>query len=96
MDVFGVVALVGLVLLYLVIESSSSRTRTELTRRLNRLEDKVDLLLKHAGLEEPPVPRQDEVVALVRAGKKIEAIKVYREATGVGLVEAKNAVERLG
>ncbi|MBG6094772.1 ribosomal protein L7/L12 [Nocardioides luteus] len=96
MDVFGVVALVGLVLLYLVIESSSSRTRMELTRRLNRLEDKVDLLLKHAGLEEPPVPRQDEVVALVRAGKKIEAIKVYREATGVGLVEAKNAVERLG
>ncbi|MGY0387164.1 ribosomal protein L7/L12 [Nocardioides sp. WG-D5] len=42
------------------------------------------------------MPRQDEVVALVRAGKKIEAIKVYREATGVGLVEAKNAVERLG
>ncbi|EGD42029.1 hypothetical protein NBCG_03703 [Nocardioidaceae bacterium Broad-1] len=96
MDVFGVVALVGLVLLYFVIESSSSRTRTELTRRLHRLEDKVDLLLKHAGLEEPPVPRQDEVVALVRAGKKIEAIKVYREATGAGLVEAKNAVERLG
>lgn len=95
MDVFGVVALAGLVLIYFVVESSATRTRTELTRRLNRLEDKVDLLLKHEGLEEPPLPRQDEVVALVRAGKKIEAIKVYREATGVGLAEAKNAVERL-
>lgn len=95
MDVFGVVALAGLILLYFVVESSATRTRTEVTRRLNRLEDKVDLLLKHAGLEEPPLPRQDEVVALVRAGKKIEAIKVYREATGVGLAEAKAAVERL-
>ncbi|MFI5621941.1 ribosomal protein L7/L12 [Nocardioides sp. NPDC051685] len=95
MDVFGIVALAGLVLLYVVIESSSTRTRTELTRRLNRLEDKVDLLLKQAGLEEPPLPRQDEFVALVRAGKKIEAIKVYREATGVGLAEAKRAVEQL-
>lgn len=95
MDTFGVVALVGLILLYFVIESSATRTRAELTRRLNRLEDKVDLLLNHAGVEEPPLPRQDEVVSLVRAGKKIEAIKVYREATGAGLAEAKRAVEQL-
>jgi len=33
--------------------------------------------------------------ALVLAGKKLEAIKVYREVTGVGLAEAKNAVEAL-
>ena len=95
MDTFGVVTLVGLILLYFVIESSASRTRAQVTRRLDRLEDKVDLLLKQAGLEEPPAPRQDEVVALARAGKKIEAIKVYREATGAGLREAKEAVERL-
>jgi ribosomal protein L7/L12 len=94
-DVFGVVALAGLILLYFVIESSATRTRTELTRRLTRLEDKVDLLLKDAGVEGPPLPRQDEVLALVRSGKKIQAIKVYREATGAGLVEAKDAVERL-
>jgi len=94
-DTFGVVTLVGLILLYFVIESSASRTRAQVTRRLDRLEDKVDLLLKQAGLEEPPAPRQDEVAALARAGKKIEAIKVYREATGAGLLEAKEAVERL-
>ena len=29
------------------------------------------------------------------AGRKIEAIKIYREATGLGLKEAKEAVEKL-
>jgi ribosomal protein L7/L12 len=34
-----------------------------------------------------------EIAALLQAGNKIQAIKVYREATGVGLKEAKDAVE---
>ena len=34
-----------------------------------------------------------DVRRLMRAGQKIEAIKVYREATGVGLAEAKAYVE---
>ena len=29
------------------------------------------------------------------AGKKIDAIKAYRELTGEGLLESKNAIERL-
>ena len=32
---------------------------------------------------------------LIQTGQKIEAIKRYRELTGVGLAEAKDAVERL-
>lgn len=36
-----------------------------------------------------------QVRALVLGGQKIEAIKVYREATGVGLAEAKSAVEAI-
>jgi len=36
-----------------------------------------------------------EVSALLMAGKKIEAIRVYRTATGVGLKEAKDAVDAL-
>lgn len=47
----------------------------------------------------PPPPEaatgQAEVVALVREGKPIAAIKRYRELTGAGLVEAKAAVEAL-
>lgn len=37
-----------------------------------------------------------EVARLVRAGKKIAAIKLYREISGVGLKEAKEAVEQMG
>lgn len=36
-----------------------------------------------------------EVLRLARAGNKIAAIKLYRETFGVGLAEAKDAVERL-
>lgn len=36
---------------------------------------------------------QAEVQRLMATGQKIEAIKVFREATGVGLAEAKAAVE---
>ena len=39
--------------------------------------------------------RIKEVVELVRAGKKIEAIKLYREITGMDLKEAKEAVEAI-
>jgi ribosomal protein L7/L12 len=37
----------------------------------------------------------EAVRAEVRAGRKIEAIKLLREATGLGLAEAKQFVERL-
>ncbi|MBI5300665.1 MAG: ribosomal protein L7/L12 [Chloroflexi bacterium] len=39
--------------------------------------------------------RLGEMADMVRAGKKIEAIKIYREVFGVGLKEAKDAVEAL-
>lgn len=38
---------------------------------------------------------EDELRALMAAGRKIEAIKRYRTATGAGLAEAKSAVEAL-
>jgi ribosomal protein L7/L12 len=37
----------------------------------------------------------DDVVQLIRAGQKIAAIKLYRERTGVGLKEAKDAIDAL-
>lgn len=44
-----------------------------------------------------PAPSPDDTVAMISdllgRGKKIEAIKAYREQTGVGLKEAKDAVE---
>ena len=37
----------------------------------------------------------EEIAGQIRAGRKIEAIKLMREATGLGLKEAKEAVEDL-
>ncbi len=38
---------------------------------------------------------RERIFVLLRAGKKIHAIKLYREVTGAGLREAKEAVEYL-
>jgi ribosomal protein L7/L12 len=42
-----------------------------------------------------PQSGHNTVIALLAAGNKIAAIKLYREAIGVGLEEAKEAVEAL-
>ncbi len=60
---------------------------------LARLERKIDALMASLGVEMPK-DKMDDIRALSAAGQKIEAIKLYRERTGVGLAEAKAAVER--
>jgi hypothetical protein len=42
---------------------------------------------------EPTTEQWQEIQAHLFAGRKIQAIKVYREAAGVGLKEAKDAME---
>jgi ribosomal protein L7/L12 len=64
-----------------------------LEARLARVERKLDLLLKQLGIEQSEDGMQG-VRDLVAAGKKIEAVKAYREKTGAGLREALEAVER--
>lgn len=66
-----------------------------LDRRVVRVEQKLDLILDHLGIRQEE-PALEQVAALARDGRKIEAIKVYRELTGAGLKEAKDAVERIG
>lgn len=73
----------------------------ELIQRVMELERKVDFLLQEYGLAEkfqsyePAFPDMADVQELVRRGQLIQAIKLYRERTGVGLAEAKAAVERM-
>jgi ribosomal protein L7/L12 len=38
---------------------------------------------------------EEQLLELLRGGKKIEAIKLYREKTGAGLKEAKDDIEAL-
>ncbi len=62
--------------------------------RLARVEQKLDLLLTHAGLDyTPPAKAAWQGLADEGPTRKIAAIKAYREETGVGLAEAKRAVE---
>jgi ribosomal protein L7/L12 len=58
-----------------------------------RAERKLDVLLKHTGVDLQAVAARD-AGSLARSGKKIEAIKLYRDLTGAGLAEAKAAVEK--
>ena len=66
--------------------------------RLARLERKIDAILRHLKIEyvDPASPEGLSVEFQELANdpaKKIQAIKLHREQTGLGLKEAKDAVE---
>lgn len=69
--------------------------------RLRRLEEHAERVGQQLGVPfgDPAASASagipEDVVALARGGNTIEAIKRYRELTGAGLREAKDAVDRL-
>jgi large subunit ribosomal protein L7/L12 len=79
----------------------------ELESRVRTLEATVSLLVQGVAVPATPTasaaPGQPAVATdvlghvrqLAQDGKKIEAIKAYRQATGLGLKEAKDAVEAM-
>ncbi|MEU7141318.1 50S ribosomal protein L7/L12 [Nocardia sp. NPDC046473] len=83
--------------------------RYRLERKVDALNYKVDLILQHLGIENlPAAPAEPirsvpttthpgfswaEIDTLLLHDKKIQAIKRYRELTGAGLKDAKDAVE---
>jgi hypothetical protein len=87
-----------LVMIFLLATSLAWRL-SKLEMRIAKLfsvDAKLDILLKHSGLDYDPYKNlPHEVAEAVQSGKKIEAIKRYREATGVGLKEAKEFIEEI-
>ena len=66
--------------------------------RLRRVEAKLNLILKHLSLEykDPGTPAglsENVKILADDPAQKIAAIKLHRELTGLGLKEAKEAVE---
>jgi hypothetical protein len=61
--------------------------------RLQRIEHKLDLILTQHGIDYVPPPQSAWQRLADDPGQKIAAIKAYREQHGVGLAEAKKAVE---
>ncbi|MEY9941201.1 hypothetical protein [Streptacidiphilus sp. MAP5-3] len=74
--------------------------RPSVEQRLEAIEQKLDVLLAHFGFDASGNragfggdPALVDVEDAVRAGKKIQAIKFYRERTGANLRDAKAAVD---
>jgi ribosomal protein L7/L12 len=84
-------------------------TEAQLENAIKRIEKRLDWIEEHlskvAGLGYVPMGRSQvrpdatsvsaDVLELARAGKKIEAIKRYRELTGVDMAQAREAIDNL-
>ena len=67
-----------------------------LRRRLEELERRVGAVDgKRSTAQSAEDAMDPELVDLLRAGKHIQAIQLHRERTGLGLAEAKEAVDRM-
>lgn len=77
----------------MLLTTASSRETKRLERGIGRLENKLDLIIRHLDIAEPLSPLDTKITQLIHVGEKIKAIKLYREETGASLKEAKAAVE---
>jgi ribosomal protein L7/L12 len=64
-----------------------------LAQRVMQLEHQLAQVCRHVGIPVPPAEPLGEIAALIASGNKIGAIAKYREQRGVGLAEAKTAVD---
>jgi ribosomal protein L7/L12 len=89
------VVLLPFILVVLVAGSGRRAATDHHTRRLAEIERKLDLILDHLGIIGPASDVPAAVVQELLAGRKLQAIKMYRAATGASLREAKDVVEAL-
>jgi len=69
-----------------------------LRARIIGLEGQVKFLYEKLNLEFVPETQGDDdpkIVEFLKKGRLIDSIKTYRENTGMGLAEAKHAVEEM-
>ena len=69
---------------------------SQLQRDIARINASLYRIEKHIGVKNPEVENIDEELReLISQGKKVRAVKRYRIATGLGLKEAKEYIDRL-
>lgn len=76
---------------------STEQDLISLRARVTELERRLDFIYKKLGVEyiDNLEMADAHIIALVKKGNKLEAIKAYRELTNSGLAEAKQAVDRI-
>lgn len=77
------------------VASAHTRERARTHRRLTAIERKLDAIVNHLGVVVPDDDDEPEVRRLIQQGRRIQAIKLYREKSGTDLATAKNAVDDL-
>lgn len=71
-------------------------TISQLQNQISRMNITLHKISKHLGLTDTVMENIDEELkALISQGKKIKAVKRYREVTGIGLKESKEYVDLL-
>lgn len=81
-------------------EQSEYARLVQLEARVARIESAVQALIARLGIDPaefmPQQTQQNEAIwSALMAGNKILAIKLYREQYGVGLKEAKDAIDAM-
>lgn len=87
---FGDFAIIAWIVLVFAGAAAAYSSRQSGWRRIER---KLDALLKHQGVSLSPQAKVSDEVQQLARDHKIEAIKLHREQTGLGLAEAKSEVE---
>lgn len=80
--------------LFLILAGSRPKETARSEIRLASVERKLDAVMNHLGVSEEP-PEEPDVVRHLERGERIQAIKAYRERTGLGLAAAKDEVDRI-
>jgi hypothetical protein len=95
LEIIPIAIFVVLLMLYITV-SGNQRANGKTVERVER---KLDLVIKHLGIEGPAAEGISpealaEIDRCIWSDRRIEAIKLYREETGYGLLEAKEWVDR--
>ena len=84
---FGMLALIGVSFLSAI---------SKLQNQVQQLQKKTAAIAEKLGIEDTVPPElQAEIDALLDEGKRIKAIKAYRQATGEGLKEATEIIDQM-
>ena len=83
------------ILLILALFFNVVQRTTRQRRRLVILEAKIRYLFEKTGVADEPISVLASIIRKAIAdGKAIEAIAIYREATGSSLLQAKDAIDK--